>query len=103
MIRLIAVRSISRAVSSTALDLTAFGFSAEEQNGADMALLTSYSANIRYSMVGSPVVASGGHLVEANKDRWVGGRENIAGLSVIAESGSPTLTITLFKATEGVI
>lgn len=102
MIRLIAVRSISKAVS-VGLDMSGFGFSDEELKGADMALLTAYSANIRYSMVGPMVVASGGHLVEANKDRWVGGKENIAALTVIAESGSPVLTISLFKMTEGAL
>jgi hypothetical protein len=103
MIRLIAIRSISKAVGSTALDMTAFGFSSDELNGADYALLTAYSANIRYSMIGPAVVASGGHLVEANKDRYVGGKENVNALTVIAESGSPTLTISLFKATEGAL
>lgn len=103
MIRLIAIRSISKGVSSTALDMTAFGFSSDELNGADAALLTAFTANIRYSMIGSAVVTSGGHLVESNKDRWIGGKENVNALTVIAESGSPVLTITLFKATEGAL
>jgi hypothetical protein len=102
MIHLTAVRSISKAVS-TVTDMTTFGFSSDDLNGADAALLTAYTANVRYSMIGPSVVASGGHLVEANKDRWIGGRENITALTVIAESGSPVLTITLFKATEGAL
>ncbi len=103
MIRTFPVRTISKVVSTAALTMAAFGFSDEELNGADVARMTAYSANIRYAEVGAPVVVSGGHLVEANKTVFVIGKEAINGMTVIAESGSPTLTVTLYKATEGAL
>lgn len=84
-------------VSSTALALTAMGFNGAQVAQARAALISVETQGIRYRINGGSPTASIGHPIASGSDKMLYGRGILRNLRIIAQTGSPVVSITLFR------
>lgn len=88
-------------VESTALALTAaaLGFTAAQLGQAVAMVVTCFDQDVLWTVSGTaPVVAgSRGHLLAADGELVIRGRENIENFKVISTTGTAVLFVTLFN------
>lgn len=84
--------------TTTAITAAAFGFTSDEVNSADRAILTARGTNLNFATgaADDPTTTTGRVLV-ANDEVVIEGSADIAGLRFIQATGTVTVTVTLLK------
>jgi hypothetical protein len=76
-------------------DAADFGFTALEVQAADVVHITVFTNNLRYTYTGTTVTAGTGHLGVSGTDVFFRGKEQIKKASIISETGTCDLWVTL--------